>query len=213
MPAPFRASLRPSAWGALALLLGLNASPAWAYPPGLPSPVPCRSVALLPSQEAAISRGEVVTTFLGAHPVYHLDAYGLVEASQDRVWAIITEYPRYKEFLPMMVESALVRRQGTKAWQRLRIRPPFPLHDHWVVNLNQEDRGRGRLTFGMDDGNLRMEHGYWQLSPGPAGKTRVQYHITVDPWLDIVPTWLVQMATGQIMPGVIKGLRRQVAGG
>lgn len=200
---------RAMALGALLLSNAPLALPAVAYPAGLPSPAPFRSAALSAAQEAQIASGEIVTTFIGLHPVYHLDAYGLVAAPMDKVWAAITSYDAYKDFLPMVVESRLVRRQGNKVWQRLTMRPPFPMHDHWVVNLNQEDRANGRLSFGMDDGNLRMEHGYWKLTPAAGGKTRVHYHITVDPWLDVVPQWLIQLGTGQIMPSVIKGARRR----
>lgn len=207
---PFRGWLLGLTLAAVALPALATAQDVWAYPAGLPSPAPFRTMALNPSQEAQLAAGEVVTTFIGAHPVYHLDAYGHVAAPIDKVWASITGYDRYKEFLPMVVESRLVKRQGNKVWQRLVMRPPFPMHDHWVVNLNQEDRANGRLSFGMDDGNLRMEHGYWKLDPLPGGKTKVHYHITVDPWLDVVPQWLIQMGTNQIMPSVIKGVRRRV---
>jgi hypothetical protein len=62
----------------------------------------------------------------------------------------------------------------------------------------------------MADGNLRYERGYWQLRAVGNDRTRLQCHLTVDPWLDIVPGWLVEMATRQVLPDVIRGVRSRV---
>jgi hypothetical protein len=62
----------------------------------------------------------------------------------------------------------------------------------------------------MAEGNLRFERGYWQMTPLAEARTRLQYHLTVDPWLDIVPGWLIEFATRTVLPDVIRGVRQRV---
>jgi ribosome-associated toxin RatA of RatAB toxin-antitoxin module len=162
------------------------------------------------SQEGQISRGEIVVALVNRHPIYHLDVYGAVDAPLDAVWSAITSYDDYKAFLPLVVESAVRKRAGDSVWQHVRMQPPWPLHDHWMVNVNVENRAKGRIAWTMADGNLRFERGYWQVTPMGPNRTKLQYHLTVDPWLDIVPGWLIEFATRSVLPDVIKGTRKRV---
>ncbi len=164
------------------------------------------------AQEAQIARGEIVVAMVNRHPIYHMDVYGTIDAPFDAVWSAVTSYDDYKEFLPLVVESTVRKRAGGATHQYVRMRPPWPLHDHYMVNLNVENRRKGSVAWTMAPGetNLRFERGYWQVNPMGPNRTRLQYHLTVDPWLDIVPGWLVEFATRQVLPDVIKGTRKRV---
>jgi ribosome-associated toxin RatA of RatAB toxin-antitoxin module len=196
----------------LAATVGIFVSlPAGAVPPPPPYAIPPEApAATTPYQDGQISRGEIVVNYRAHHPIYYLDVYGAVDASSDTVWKAITSYDHYQDFLPLVVESGIKKREPGKCWQYVRMRPPWPLHDHWMVNANVEKKSIGNLSWTMADGNLRFEHGYWQITPISAKRCKLQYHLTVDPWLDIVPNWLVEMATKKILPDVIKGVRKRV---
>jgi len=190
------------------------AAPAMAAPPPLPYKLPPDPPAVTTAyQDGQISRGEIVVNYKSKHPVYWLDVYGLIDAPADQVWKAITSYDRYQEFLPLVVESGIRKQAPGRCWQFVKMRPPWPLHDHWMVNANVENKAKWNLSWTMDDGNLRMEHGYWQITPVGPNKCKLQYHLTVDPWLDVVPSWLVEFATKQVLPNVIKGVRKRVKGG
>ncbi|MEB3330470.1 MAG: SRPBCC family protein [Candidatus Sericytochromatia bacterium] len=161
-------------------------------------------------QEDALTRGEIVVHLVNRHPIYHLDVYGLVEAPFERVWRAVTSYDRYHQFLPMVVESGIRKRSRHTTWQFVKMQPPWPLHHHWMVNINVERKQRGNVAWTMADGNLRFERGYWQMTPVGTDRTRLQYHLTVDPWLDIVPSWLIEFATRSVLPDVIRGVRQRV---
>lgn len=175
-----------------------------------PDPKAVISTPPTPRQEAELRRGEIVVHLVNRHPIYHLDVYGMIDAPSDTVWAAVTSYDAYHHFLPLVVESGVRRRTTGATWQYVKMQPPWPLHAHWMVNINVEDRAAGTVSWTMADGNLRFERGYWHIvSMGPA-KTRLQYHLTVDPWLDIVPGWLIEFATRRVLPDVIKGIRARV---
>ena len=187
------------------LLAGLSPAPATAAET---APITTRPTA---SQEGQIARGEIVVAMVNRHPIYHMDVYGVIDAPFDAVWKAITSYEDYKAFLPLVVESSVKKRAGGAVHQFVRMQPPWPLHDHYMVNINVENRARGTVAWTMSPGetNLRFERGYWQINPLGPNRTRLQYHLTVDPWLDIVPGWLIEFATRQVLPDVVKGVRKR----
>lgn len=191
---------------AICLLLSLSAPPAVAAPDGKAE----ITTPPTPAQEEAITRGDIVVHLVNRHPVYHLDVYGAVDAPFAKVWRAVTSYDRYQDFLPLVVDSGIRKRAGDTTWQYVRMQPPWPLHHHWMVNINVERRARGTVSWTMADGNLRFERGYWQMNPLGPERTRLQYHLTVDPWLDIVPSWLIEFATRSVLPDVIRGVRQRV---
>ena len=144
------------------------------------------------------------------HPLYDLDVFGNVDGTTDQAWAAVTAYDAYKDFLPLVTDSSVKKRVGTKVWQYVKMDPPWPFHDQWMVNLNVEQKARGILSWTQDDGNVRFEQGFWAVTAQPKGKSRVQYHLTVDPWMDTMPGWVVEMVTKTVMPNVINGVRKRV---
>ena len=202
----FRRALVGLALTAITLLAPV--APAWADDPKT-------MITTYPTsaQEDDLARGEIVVGMVNRHPVYHMDVYGVVDAPYDVVWKAVTSYDDYKTFLPLVVESAVRKRTQAFTDQWVRMRPPWPLHDHYMVNRHTENRAKGTLAWTMTPGgetNLRYERGYWQVNPMGPTRTRLQYHLTVDPWLDIVPGWLIEFATRTVLPDVIKGVRKRV---
>ena len=57
---------------------------------------------------------------------------------------------------------------------------------------------------------MKFEKGFWAVTPVGPNKTRLQYHLTVDPWMDSMPGWLVDMTSKSIMPAIVNGVRRRV---
>lgn len=199
-----------------ALALVAAASFALAPAPVTAAEVPSIVTNPTAAQEGQIARGEIVVAMVNRHPIYHMDVYGVVDAPFDTVWKAVTSYADYKEFLPLVVDSSVRKRTGAYTDQFVRMQPPWPLHDHFMVNRNVENRAKGMVAWTMTPGgetNLRYERGYWQVNPMGPTKTRLQYHLTVDPWLDIVPGWLVEFATRQVLPDVIKGTRKRCKAG
>jgi len=164
------------------------------------------------AQVAQIAKGDIVVHHINRHPVYHLDVYGAIDAPFEAVWDAVTAYDDYKAYLPLVVESGIRKRAGDTVNQYVKMQPPWPLHAHWMVNANVENKRRGTIAWTMLDGNLRFERGYWMMTPMGPNRTKLQYHLTVDPWLDIVPPWLVEFATRQVLPDVVKGVRKRVKG-
>ena len=165
---------------------------------------------LTPYLEQKLERGEVVVQIKQRHPIYDIDVFGHIDGTPDQVWRAITAYDHYDEFLPLVTESALRKRQGNMVHQYVKMNPPWPFTEKWMVNACREDKARGRLSWDQAEGNVRFEKGFWAVTPLGPNKTRLQYHLTVDPWMDSMPGWVVDMVSKTTMPAVINGVRKRV---
>ena len=162
------------------------------------------------SAETRLNRGEVVVTIKGKHPIYDIDVSGLVDGTTDQVWDAITTYDRYEDFLPLVTESAVRKRSGNVVQQYVKMTPPWPFHMQWMINECHEEKAAGRLWWRKLDGNVKHEEGYWLVSPHSEGRTKLVYHLQVDPWMDVVPGWVFSLVTRSVMPDIIKGVRKRV---
>lgn len=165
---------------------------------------------LTPYLEQKLDKGEVVVMCKQRHPLYDLDVYGNVDGTPEQVWSAVTAYDRYQEFLPLVTTSAIRRKAGNTTYQYVEMDPPWPFHNQWFVNANTEYKAAGRVAFEETEGNVRFERGFWAITSQPGNKTRLQYHLTVDPWMVTMPGWVVEMVTKTIMPNVINGVRKRV---
>lgn len=182
------------AFVSLLAIAGLSAGPAWADTPSFDS----------------LQRHDTIVRVTYTQPLYHLDVYGLVRATPDEVWRAITSYDHYDAFLPLVTNSHLKRREGNVAYQYVRMSPPWPFHVQWMVNANAENKAQGSLSFSEADGNVKQENGYWQVTGMAPDETCLQYHLNVDPWMDLVPSWLVLLVTNSVLPDIIHGVRKEV---
>jgi ribosome-associated toxin RatA of RatAB toxin-antitoxin module len=168
------------------------------------------ALAETPPSAEQLERRDIIVDLKTELPIYHLDVYGLVDGTPEQVWEAITSYNSYNEFLPLVTDSSVRKRADKTVYQYVKMNPPWPFHQQWMVNANKEDKINGIISWTMADGNVKLEHGYWAVTPMPNGKTRLQYHLTVDPWMDNMPSWVVSMVTRGVMPQVIRGVRKRV---
>ena len=164
-----------------------------------------------PAHDQRLAKGEIVVDLISKHPIYHFDVYGVVDGTPEQVWEVITDYHQYRDFLPLVSESNVRKRHNDTVYQYVQMSPPWPFHKQWMVNACKEEKARWTMSWTMSEGNVKLEHGYWRLTPLPDGKTKLQYHLTVDPWMDHVPSWVVETVTRSVMPDIVKGIRKRVA--
>jgi ribosome-associated toxin RatA of RatAB toxin-antitoxin module len=195
---------------AAACVSGAIAGPALAMDPAA-KPTPVMIVnQLTPYLEQKLDKGEVVVLVKQRHPVYDLDVFGDIDGTREQVWSAVTSYAQYKDFLPLVTDSALRKREGNRFHQYVKMNPPWPFQEHWMINVNVENKAAWRVSWDEADGSVRYEKGFWEITQGAGTKTRLRYHLTVDPWMDTMPGWVVEMVTKTIMPAVINGVRKRV---
>ena len=147
------------------------------------------------------------------------DAIGVIDASQDQVRAILFDLDRFADYMPDVVESETLGRDGEAYLFRAVIDTPWPMSQReftvriWVSEGDEEGdlQHVGTWDYVPDSGNLVDIEGFILLLPwGDDGaRTLLRYHLSVDlgTW---VPDFLIAWATENMLPGMVHNIRGQV---
>lgn len=143
------------------------------------------------------------------------EAFALVNAPVDQVWAVLLACEDYDSFLPNVRKSGRRVVDGkTVCSDELAL--PFPLKALWSDTSSQvvDDgpTGARQRIWKMLEGNYEHTFGTWTVFPFGAGRsqTLVVYFFDTKPAEDI-PDWVMRVAQTQTLPAVFAGIRKRVA--
>ncbi len=156
---------------------------------------------------ARLASGEVVVeSGEGAGGRREARARALIAAPIEKVWEAITDYDRYKEFMPFTTASEVRRRDGDRIlfYSELAV----PLKKIWYEIEIEIDRPRWRTRWRRVDGTLKANDGSWQLEPRGTGETAALYtvHVELGIW---VPGFLLDRFTGAGLAQLMRAVRRR----
>ncbi len=154
-------------------------------------------------------------------------AHARIEASADSIYAVISDYDRFREFVPSVLDSRTLERRGHTSWVYQRLGFPLMVADrHYVIKvddtLDQADAGYIRVEWRLDRTRSRSLpagwavlpesfSGSWQLSALQQDRlTAATYSIHVDPG-GMLPAWLYAEAAENYVFSVIQAVRQAVA--
>lgn len=128
-----------------------------------------------------------------------------VDTPPERLMAVITDFGRYPEFLPEMVRSTVLRRDGavwTVAFQVRMIRVV-----EYTLRLEQVDALH--LRWQLVEGGFKSNDGGWALEPLDAGtRTRATYTIDLDIGI-FVPGSVLRTITESDLPQTLDAFKRR----
>lgn len=147
------------------------------------------------------------------------------KADPARVYAVVTDYAHFSEFIPNVSESRLLMRKGSAQWVFHHLHFPGPVSDRVYVFKStdtirpQEHAYRvewhlaDRQFPGIDlSTGIRPQvfSGFWELRPAvEVGLTEARYAVHSDPG-GFIPTWLVTKMTDRYVQQVIEAIRKRL---
>lgn len=143
-----------------------------------------------------------------------------IDASPERVLAVLSDVQRYPQFMPPTEETQLLRKDGDAAIFYMLINPPVVSRRDYCIRVAFERLPSGLLRStwrAINEGCLLPKSntvrvtetdGEWVLEPIDDGKrTRAYYrcHIEIR---GHVPSWMVNSGATSQLPAVFAALRR-----
>jgi ribosome-associated toxin RatA of RatAB toxin-antitoxin module len=210
----------PVAWLACALA---SVQPAASLPPVGAAPcIACRgpvtdpSSAFSPQDWSALQGGGVLhSTSQRSESRDDLSASStaasLVPRPPSEVWAVLTDFERWPEFMPLLRETRVERRQGAKLWvaQKFRVLL-YPMRHTTVYQL---EPNAGRLDWRLDleePHDIAASEGHWELVAVDGGRaTLVRYEAKMSAGR-AVPEFLERMLRERSLAQMLDGLRSEV---
>lgn len=185
----------------------------------------------------AIEQGEVLVELSAVQgtPVKKAAAVAVIDAPPDDVFAVLTDYNEFPEFMPYCRKVTLEKKDGEKSRVRFELEFPWPIGDRFytleLTNRRFEQPADAEpssvgtappvilinsWTYVPGSGNINDTYGSWEVrsypgnaEQGPA-RSFVRYTVFTDPGGNI-PSWANNLATEIAVPKVINNLRRRVS--
>lgn len=156
-------------------------------------------------------------------------AHARINASAKALYAVISDYEHFREFIPSVLDSRVLARQMSTLSVYQRLGFPLMVADrHYVIqvteNLVQAGEGLLRVTWQLDrQQSLSLTSGSavvpdafsgsWRLAELEQGRaTDATYSIHVEPG-GRLPAWLLLSASERYVFQVIQAVRRRLSGG
>lgn len=200
-PAPQRSSRRPR----VALALALAAS--W---------LPCAGASAYEPSEADRKRLEAGEVLIRRFDVAGSDlprmrAVGLIGAKPEKVWPFIEKCADYKKYMPRVMESAELSRDGGVIRCRVKVDMPWPFGDLEAITRAThtiEPGKRYRRSWSLESGDYKRNDGVWTFtSYGEGGaQTLGVYELHVEPNISL-PAAIQRKASASTLPKLFETLR------
>lgn len=105
---------------------------------------------------------------------------GLVEASPDRVWRVLTDYTHYLEFMPNLEELEVIERRGPDVVIAYELEVPGP-NMEYTLRHHHAPKQRIDISLTGEEGDITTGAWRWELVPHAGGKqTMLLYSLYTD---------------------------------
>ena len=189
---------------------------------GIGSDIPTE-IQLTKSQEDSISRDKIVVRELDAadRPGKIYESTGLIKASVNEVYSVLTDFKSYNEFMPNNEETKILRINSQSALLNITLALPLKKVKKYRLQMDFErKKGVAFLKWknvdwpGLSQSQtIRETHGFWLIQNFPKKKSHVLavYHVYIDP--GPIPWglgWIVNLLSRYSIPDIIIKTRNRV---
>jgi Polyketide cyclase / dehydrase and lipid transport len=214
--APAGAPVAPAAPATAATPATTAATPATAARGDAPPAVPPAPSVL---EAARLAAGEVLLSSrpAGSRSLAEEVGRGIVQAPPERVFAAVTDFAHYQEWVPFVKRSDAETESDGSVVSFESLELPFPLGRRYykfrartsVVGSGEARVWRTWWSYLPGSGNVDDHRGWWVLVPAGAGRTLGTCSLFTDPGRG-VPAWALHRGTSMTMPYIFSALRQQI---
>ncbi|MCO4771584.1 MAG: SRPBCC family protein [Deltaproteobacteria bacterium] len=126
-----------------------------------------------------------------------------VAAAPEALFAVITDYEAYSEFLPEIESATLLSRRDGHA----RVRFVLNIVKRITYTLDLEETAPTSVRWTMKDGDLRKNSGSWAVEEAPRG-SRATYKVEVEVGM-FVPGAIVSRLVGETLPATLEAFAQR----
>ncbi len=103
-----------------------------------------------------------------------------IDASPDRVWAVLVDFESYPEWMPQVTEARVLSADGPNTQVELLLEFNLVITKKIGYALEYRDRGNLRMEYSLVEGDFSTNEGYWVVLPHGANQSILYYANYVD---------------------------------
>ena len=133
-------------------------------------------------------------------------ASGIMDATQQEIWDVLTDHNNASEFMPNIIKSKVLKRNGNKLWIELEVGFPF-LKESYISEITEE-KIHYRLSWKQHEGPFIAFNGKYILHPSVNGKTEMIYFIEIDHKL--LSDWIREYLIKNSIPNMYNAVHNRI---
>lgn len=144
---------------------------------------------------------EIKTYSVAGSSVPKIVARSVVDAPAKKLWAIVSDCARYKERMPRVAASELVKKDGNVHTCKVTISMPFPLSNLTGVTEAVHTESETQMTrkWKLVSGDYKVNDGSWEVKAIDGGQSLLVYSVHAEPNSN-VPEWIREAAQKKTLP-------------
>lgn len=151
-------------------------------------------------------------------PLFEVTAAGVVRATPDQAWRVLTDYEHLPEFIPDLLAVTVQSRDGNTVRIEQQSSAGFLFVWHTIrMALHIEERKPTAIHVALVDGDMRHYDTVWSiesLSQGSATMTRITFSGMIEPNFPVPPLFgraIVEANLKRTVEAVIAEIERRTA--
>ncbi|MBI6545192.1 MAG: SRPBCC family protein [Cyanobacteria bacterium NC_groundwater_1444_Ag_S-0.65um_54_12] len=167
-----------------------------------------------PHDMQRLSNGEILTWVKDSTESYcRVTTSGVIVASIERVWALVTDFANYPRLYPGIGRSEVRKRNGDTVWGYFLLNFPWPLPSRWTLNETRLHPEQFSFDWVCQEGTIKRYDGRLQLQNLGNNRTLLEFEAVMDPGFNFIPAWLVTHVHKFVLPAIITNVREYLATG
>jgi ribosome-associated toxin RatA of RatAB toxin-antitoxin module len=139
-------------------------------------------------------------------------AIGVFDATPEEVFRVVTDYNRWKEYMPRVRASEVRDKKRDGATVEITLDLPWPVGKTEVTAKYHHEKQKGgsfKVSFAKLKGNLKQYLGTMYIEPWSPGKSAVTYQVMAQPEL-LAPKSMINRSLQKTASGFVNALRQRV---
>jgi len=137
-------------------------------------------------------------------------ARAVLDVPAKKLWAIVSDCAHYKEHMPRVLASELVKKEGNVHTCKVTIEMPFPLSNLTGVTAAVHDESEAGMSrkWTLVSGDYKFNNGSWEVKPIDKGSSLLVYSIHAEPNSN-VPQWIRESAQKKTLPDMFDRVKNE----
>ncbi len=139
-------------------------------------------------------------------------ARAVMDLPPKKIWAIVSDCAHYKDHLPRVVSSELVKKEGNVHTCKVTISMPFPFSNltGTTAAVHEESEAGMSRKWKLVSGDYKVNEGSWEVTPvdKTGAQSLVVYTIHAEPNTS-VPEWIREAAQKKTLPELFERVKTE----
>jgi ribosome-associated toxin RatA of RatAB toxin-antitoxin module len=153
---------------------------------------------------------EIKTEAVSGSSTPKVVARAVLEAPAKKVWQVVSDCAHYKDRLPRVAASELVKKEGKVHTCKVTIAMPGPISNLTAVTeaVHEESETAMSRRWKLVSGDYKFNNGSWEVKALDGGQSLVTYTVHAEP-NNAVPEWIREMAQKKALPEMFERVKTE----